>query len=66
MPSAIPEMITVAGPVWLWRAISLTVLYSSDVNHSEIFPTNHPTTRPPTTENQSPIGLARPASPKTQ
>ena len=63
MPSAIPESTTVAGPVCDWRAISLTTLKWSEVNHSEIFPTRMPTARPTTTDRKKPQGFFTPSTP---
>ncbi len=62
MPSAIPERATVAGPVWAWRATSLTVLKWSLVNHSEICPMRMPTARPITTAMNRPHRLSTPTT----
>ena len=46
MPSAMPPMMTVAGPVNAWSASSLVGAYSSLVEYSVHLPISQPATRP--------------------
>ena len=63
IPSEMPDRITVAGPVWAWRATSFTTLYSSEVNHIEIRPMITPMMRPTTTAPKNPHGFLTPSTP---
>ena len=58
LPSDIPERTRVAGPVFAWSAMFLTIEWWSDVNHSEIWPTVIPTNKPIITEKKRPIGFS--------
>ena len=62
IPSDTPDRITVAAPVWAWRATSLTTLYWSEVNHIEILPITTPTMRPTRTAPKKPHGFLTPST----